>query len=111
MNHKILIIIKLLILTFIVSCEKERGTRIWLNLRETQCSNPWDIINLNNTESKIKEYLKQNDIRLFDIQIEIYSYGPFCAACDCPSGRTIRVLILDSDLEEFKKLDSIFCHL
>ena len=103
MNHKTLILLILLFPVFMVSCEKDNGDRTWVYCNETQCSNPWDNIFLDSAESRVEEYLKRNDIRLFDITIERYSYGPFCRACDCPSGRAIRVLILDTDVEAIKK--------
>ena len=103
MNHNTLIIL-LLLPAFMVSCEKDNGDRTWVYCNETQCSNTWDNISLDSAESRVEEYLKRNGIRLFDITIERYSYGPFCTACDCPSGRAIRVLILDTDVEAIKKL-------
>jgi hypothetical protein len=104
MNHKTLIILLLLFPAFMVSCEKDNGDRTWVYCNETQCSNTWDNISLDSAESRVEEYLKRNGIRLFDITIERYSYGPFCTACDCPSGRAIQVLILDTDVEAIKKL-------
>jgi len=102
MNSKLLIII--LFLFFSISCEKELGSKTWAYFNETQCSNPWEQSNLEGIESRVQEYLKSNGIKVFDINIETVSYGPFCTACFCSSGRLIHVQILDSDIDEIKTL-------
>jgi len=76
----------------------------WVFINETQCAHAWDTINASGTETRVKKYLEGNDISVFDIKIETYSSGPFCEACFCPSGRLIRVLIRESDLEPAIKL-------
>ena len=93
-----------MIATLVYSCEKDNKEKIWAYYQETQCSNPWDNISSESTESKVEEYLKQNGIALFEISIIRYSYGPFCTACTCPSGRGIQVLILESDVDTIKNL-------
>ncbi len=104
MKHKTLIIFILILPAFMLSCERDYSDRTWVFCNETQCSNPWDNISSDSTESGVEEYLKNNGICLFDIKTERYSYGPFCTACSCPSGRTIKVLIMDSDLNTIKEL-------
>ena len=94
MNLKILLIF--LVLSSLVSCERISGDKIWTFANETQCANAWDHINAADRESRI--------IKVFDLKIETYSYGPFCEACGCPSGRRIEVLILESDLDAIQKL-------
>jgi hypothetical protein len=94
----------ILFISLLFSCEKDMGDKTWSYYSETQCSNAWDDINATNTEARVKQYLESKDIKLFDIKIETYSYGPFCAACFCPSGRLIQVLILESDLDTILKL-------
>ncbi len=94
----------LLLLISLVSCERITGDKIWTSANETQCSNAWDKIAAADTETKVKQYLESKDIVIFDIKIETYSYGPFCEACFCPSGRRIKVLILESDLDAIEKL-------
>jgi|WetSurMetagenome_2_1015567.scaffolds.fasta_scaffold377423_1 hypothetical protein len=96
-----LIILSILLL---VTCEKDLGVKTWTFCNETQCSNAWDDISAINTEDRVKKYLENKDIRIFDIKIETYSYGPFCAACFCPSGRIIQVLVQESDLEKIQEL-------
>jgi hypothetical protein len=102
MNNKALIFI--LFISILVSCEKELGDKTWAYYRETQCANAWDNISANSTEAKVTEYLESKGIEIFDIKIERYSYGPFCTACFCASGRTIRVLVLESDLDSILDL-------
>ena len=79
-----------------LACEPE--DRIWMVYEETQCSDPWGF-NSNDTGSKVKDYLKERGIKVFDVEVVRYSIGPFCAACSCPSGRNIRVEVRDSDRE------------
>lgn len=77
---------------------------VWVFINETQCANAWDNIIAHDTETRVRKYLQRNDISVFDIKIETYSNGPFCEACFCPSGRRIKVLIRESDLEPATKL-------
>ena len=102
MNLKILLIF--LVLSSLVSCERISGDKIWTFANETQCANAWDHINAADRESRITQYLESKDIKVFNPKIETYSYGPFCEACGCPSGRRIEVLILESDLDAIQKL-------
>lgn len=103
-NMHLKIILTLLVLSSLVSCERNSGDKLWASLNETQCSNAWDNIDAADTETRVNSYLENNGIEIFDIKIETYSYGPFCEACSCPSGRRIKVLIQESDLEAIQKL-------
>ncbi len=89
------------------SCEKKDSDLMWVYISETQCANEWDKFGLNSTEENLVEYLKSNDIPIFDFNIEVYSAGPFCNACTCPSGRYIQVLINADDFSKIEKLGFI----
>jgi len=97
-------ILVILLLAFLSSCEEDNSERLWVGIAETQCDNAWDNIGLESTESNVSEYLRHNDIRIYDFKVEIYSYGPFCTACFCPSGRIIQVLIEKSDINSITEL-------
>lgn len=94
----------LFLLSLLISCERISGDKIWATINETQCSNGWDNIDAADAETRVRLYLESKDIEIFEIKIETYSYGPFCEACFCPSGRRIKVLIPESDLDALKKL-------
>jgi len=98
------LLLGIVVLIFLTSCEKEDSEKSWVYIGETQCANPWDNLGLGSTESNVAEYLKSNDVRTYDFRVEIYSYGPFCAACNCSSGRIIHVQIQNSDIERTKAL-------
>jgi len=94
----------LVLLAFFSSCEKEDMEKTWVSIPATQCANAWDNLGLGSTESNVTEYLKRFDIPIYDFKTEVWSYGPFCAACDCPSGIIIYVLIQNSDIESIESL-------
>jgi len=113
-NHsKCLLLATIALLTF--GCEKENlkdsdltnnndTEKSWVSTASTQCANAWDNLGLKSTEDNVTEYLRRNDIRVYDFKIEVVFYGPFCAACNCPSGLSIQVLIADSDINTIKEL-------
>lgn len=94
----------ILFFLFLISCENTSKEKTWVHFSETQCMNPWDHIALDDSESKIQEYLSNNGIQIFNINIERYSYGPFCEACFCPTGRMINVEIQASDTKQARIL-------
>jgi hypothetical protein len=102
MNSKLLIII--LFVSYLISCKKDLVDGTWAYYNETQCANPWDLSKLTGTEPRVKEYLENNSIQVFEVKIETFSRGPFCHACTCSSGRKISVKILGSDLEAIRNL-------
>ena len=101
MKPRSVILVGMLTILFF-SCEKKDSDLIWVYISETQCANEWDKLGYNSTEENLVEYLKSNDIQIFDFTIEVYSAGPFCNACTCPSGRYIQVLI---DTNDFSKIE------
>ena len=101
---KNIVLIILLFFVFQTSCDEYPDDKIWVSYYETQCSDPWRFGSLPDIESRVEDYLEQNNIQIFDIEINIYSYGPFCEACFCPTGRIIRVLIQESDTTSIKRL-------
>ena len=74
---------------------------------ETQCSNPWDILPVNdNYLLTIHQYLNDNGIKVLSISIELTDEGNgiHCEACSCPSGRIIVIRTLDDDIEAAEQL-------
>jgi len=102
MNPKVLIVI--IFLSFFFACDKDFNDEIWMSFNETQCHNPWQNISPTDTEYAVQKYLENNGINILNIKIETYSSGPFCEACNCPSGRKILVQILAFDIIAIKTL-------
>jgi hypothetical protein len=103
-------LIILLLTSFLVfsSCEKYFGEKTWTYRIETGCgTNPWSYTNSDNTETVVIDFLEGKNIKVYDFKIEIYSEGPFCLACTCPTGRKIWVLISDSDLKTINEFGFI----
>ena len=97
-------IIVIFLFAFMSSCQKDDTERSWVYIVPTQCANAWDNLGLESTEDNLTEYLRSNDIQIYDFKVEVYSFGPFCTACTCPSGIIIQVLIENSDINSIKKL-------
>ncbi len=94
----------LLLLAFILSCNEDEFGKTWVYIEETQCANPWDGLGSGSTENNVTEYLKKHKIRVYDVKVTVYSPGPSCNACFCPSGRVILVLIRLKDIKKIKNL-------
>lgn len=77
---------------------------------ETQCADPWSHRLSGPTTADqfneiVAEYLRENGLRnAVVLGTEVYSYGPFCMACHCPSGRVIRAKVREKDVENAAKL-------
>jgi hypothetical protein len=74
---------------------------------ETQCADPWEhnnnqVIYKNN----IHQYLSTHGVNTNQIEIE----GPdtpglmYCAACNCPSSRTIEIWVTDAEVTQAQSL-------
>lgn len=92
------------ILGFVAACEKDNTEKIWVHIEETGCANGWDRVDEATVEKQVIEYLKNNDILIYNIEIETYSEGEACLACHCLTGRRISVQIMKDDLEKIQAL-------
>jgi len=105
MKHVALIILLITFSLLTLSCEEYFGEKIWAYYNETGCNtNPWGHADRDKTEPTVVRFLEEKNIPVFDIRIELYSTGPMCMACICPTGRRIHVLIMESDIKEIKNL-------
>ncbi|MEL6671232.1 MAG: hypothetical protein AAFR61_03545 [Bacteroidota bacterium] len=72
---------------------------------ETQCSDPWTFTQDATHEESIEAYLEGEGVAVEMIAIEGTSGGIVtCAACTCPSGRTISVQVPDNDHDKIEAL-------
>lgn len=104
-----ILLLAVLLLAFLTSCqeneiEEDCIEKTWVSIGANQCANAWDNLGLGSTKSNITEYLKRNDIPIYDFKTEVWSYGPFCSACTCPSGIALYILIQNCDIESLEKL-------
>ena len=79
------------LLLWITATGCNQDEMVWMVYEETQCSDPWILIEENTTEEKVVTYLNEKGVKIYKIEIVNYSQGPFCLACPCPSGDNIRV--------------------
>ena len=86
------------------SCEDLLGGKTWAYFNETGCHNPWGHVEHGTTEAAVVLFLDEKDIPVYEIRTEVYSEGPFCMACTCPTGRRIHVRIRESDMKKIQKL-------
>lgn len=86
------------------SCTSDAGDTMWIYRHETGCSNPWDEMDAESPEERVRIYLQLNDIPAFEIRIERRSEGPFCLACSCWNGNVVSVLIRSEDLTSARNL-------
>ena len=95
-------ILLLLTLPFLNACS---GEGIWMVYQETGCSDPWRNLDEESTEDKVIQYLKEQGVKVREIEIVNYSSGPFCYACSCPTGNNIRVRVAKSDKDKLIELE------
>jgi len=104
MRNVALILLLAAISLLILSCEDMLSRKTWAYFNETGCHNPWGIVEKDQVEPAVVSFLDEKGIPVFDIRTEIYSEGPFCMACTCPTGRRVHVLIRESDSKEIQRL-------
>lgn len=102
---KKLIILFVLIICF--SCEAEKDVEnisndVFFSFSPTQCSEKWQFGSTDSeTISNIMQFLKENEIEVKSIEISKPDGKIYCAACTCPSGRTVD---LKADIIYMQKL-------
>ncbi len=93
--------IAILSVVLLSACAEENLRMIFT---ESQCSDPWIYVEANTTEEKVVEYLGEMGIKVYKIEMEQYSDGPFCLACSCPSGNYIYIVVDKKDQEALEEL-------
>lgn len=90
---------------FFAGCSDDKD-RIELAIAETGCMNAWDDYGSGNNDYRyaVQKYLEDNNISVYRISSVIYSEGPFCEACYCPTGRLIIISIAEEDQEKAEAL-------
>ncbi len=75
------------------SCDDEDDPIIYI-YQETQCADVWGT-GIGNTEIEVEtavgDYLTNEGIEYYSIDLEVVNQGQACLACDCLSGREISV--------------------
>jgi hypothetical protein len=85
-----------LLVAFILMASCGKNDSVTMLYEETQCSDVWDAnqTSSNTVEEAIIAYFEANhNITMTGVSIKTVSEGPFCFACNCPSGREIQVSI------------------
>jgi hypothetical protein len=104
MWYRIFAIAVLLLSGASTACTPDAGDKLWINRHETGCSNPWDEMDAESPEERVRVYLQLNGIPAFEIRIERRSDGPFCMACTCWNGNVVYVMIRSEDLANARRL-------
>lgn len=80
----------------IFSCTESRVLKFY----ETQCANPWNATSGSpNYETTITNYLNTHDITPSNFEIiNVDSLQSACAACQCYSGKLIRIHVSDAEV-------------
>lgn len=109
MKHAIII---LLLIAAGTACKKKQVVfpANELHYKETQCSDPWTKrvythLGLPPSDTgMVKYWLNDNGITALNVTFTERTGGITCAACTCPTGRTLRVLFDPGDIEKAKAL-------
>ena len=92
--------------------------KVWVLVRPVQClGNPWEkqwLAKHNNQGSQyprqkefeiIKAFFIRKNVPIFDFRVKPYMKGEsLCAACDCPRGDTLYLLIHAEDASKMVRL-------
>lgn len=96
-----------LLLVFVLGCTKTDpiSSDFTFSYSPTQCAEKWqygesDSITIEN----IKKYLKENEVEIKTIAISKPDGKIYCAACICPSGRTVTIVADSTYLDKLLKL-------
>ena len=82
----------------LTSCEKLTKTS-WVYFDETYCADPWGDYDSDNSKKtdNVKKYLKDNNIRVFKVQVNNDGTQELCKSCGCKSGNRIKCKIKSKD--------------
>ena len=96
------------IFVMLMGCS-EYGDHLTMFCTETGCSNAWDLFydHNQNVENAVSQYLESEGIKTFRVYTKRYSWGPFCEACTCPTGRYIYIKIDPADQQKAEMLGFI----
>lgn len=92
-----------LLVVLLFACKKDDNSLgIEMIFEETQCANPWEALpNSKDYLLNVHEYLNSEGIEVYSISIETTdSKGIHCDACNCFSGRIIKIRIPETDKEK-----------
>lgn len=94
----------LILSAFVLGCGKSGNVR-WVQYDETYCADRWDY-NINNEKLKenITTYLKDQGIKVLELEIFSDRTAETCRECTCKSGRRIKCKIKKRDVKEAKTL-------
>ena len=78
--------------------------RTWVAKNVTQCSEPWDLSEPKEEQTKYDLYFNARGIRIYDVQYIRYAPDDafFCAACSCSSGSTLYLEVANFDVAKMK---------
>jgi hypothetical protein len=82
---------------------------VWISIMPVQCNlNPWEKADYKAKSEKdsIKAYFEKNDVEIISMQIE-NKFNYVCAACYCPRGDIVHLLINAKDLNKIHFLDLV----
>ena len=72
---------------------------------QTGCSDAWTTgLTDETTIINVKNFLEERNIPVDEIWIEKFSDGPFCLACNCPTGKKIFVIVPEENKDELVAL-------
>jgi len=81
-----------------------------LKYNETQCANPWTKHYAGPSEryDVVRDFLKTQDIRIYDLDIKSEGRGESCLACTCLSGDVVYLRTLEDDADIARSLEFHF---
>ena len=115
-------IIDCTILLFVIliafSCNKSKNdkkdnnviTKITTCYNQTGCADPWDKgINDSALVSNVKSFLLSDSINVIDVAISNDGIYEGCKACTCTTGKRIKAVIYNNDLNKIERLRFYKC--
>ncbi|MBI2721093.1 MAG: hypothetical protein HYX39_02845 [Bacteroidetes bacterium] len=90
--------ILLVTIVTLTNCQKLIQTS-WVYYDETACADPWGDSNNDESSKKnnVKNYLKDKDIKVFEVQILNDGTLELCYSCGCKTGHRIKCKIKSKD--------------
>ncbi|MEM8889668.1 MAG: hypothetical protein AAGD28_16965 [Bacteroidota bacterium] len=106
--YKLIYLIPAAFLLLAVGCTQEvLPEASFYTYEQTQCSDPWGNTNqVSDLESLVQDYLGTKEIAVIESTVLVADEdAAFCAACNCPTGRTVYVKLSEVDGQKLLDLN------
>ena len=101
--EKLILFLTVLFSLGLSSCDKQDA--VWVMRHQAGCCNPWDVVQIEDLQTRISIFLEQNDIEVEEIELQEVDVRIVCiTCCGCPTDKLVRVKVHEEQLGALEEL-------